>query len=126
MWAARGVNTFDIRYPRLIAHAYRPWCDEHGMHALVEEYAPLPDPFTAELDAVRRLLDHDPRPDAVLGVYSDSGHNILAAARHHRHRVPQDLLVACISEDPDYAATTRPSPRSAPVRTWWATRRSTC
>ncbi|MFE0256338.1 LacI family DNA-binding transcriptional regulator [Streptomyces sp. NPDC059010] len=98
----------DDAYPRLIAQTYRAWCDEHGMPALVEEYAPLPDPFTAEQDAVGRLLDHDPRPDAVVGVYSDSGHNILAAARHHRLRVPQDLLVACISEDPDYAATTPP------------------
>ncbi|WP_411711460.1 substrate-binding domain-containing protein [Lentzea atacamensis] len=31
---------------------------------------------------------------------------MLAAARQHGLRVPQDLLVACISEDPDYATTT--------------------
>lgn len=98
----------DDAYPRLIAHAYQSWCDEHRMPALVEEYASLPDYFTAEQDAVSRLLDHDPRPDAVVGAYSDSGHNILAVVRHHRLRVPQDLLVACISEDPDYATTTPP------------------
>jgi DNA-binding LacI/PurR family transcriptional regulator len=98
----------DDAYPRLIADAYLSWCDERRMPALVEEYATLPDYFTAEREAVSRLLDHDPRPDAVVGVYSDSGHNILAAARHHRLRVPQDLLVACISEDPDYAATAPP------------------
>jgi DNA-binding LacI/PurR family transcriptional regulator len=78
------------------------------MPTLVEEYASLPDYFTAERDAVSRLLDRDPRPDAVIGVYSDSGHNILAAARHHGLRVPWDLLVACVSEDPDYATTTPP------------------
>jgi len=98
----------DDAYPRLIAHAYRSWCDEHRMPALVEEYAALPDYFTSEQNAVGRLLDHDPRPDAVIGVYSDSGHNILAAARRHGLRVPRDLLVACISEDPDYATTTPP------------------
>jgi DNA-binding LacI/PurR family transcriptional regulator len=98
----------DDAYPHLIADAYRSWCDEHRMPALVEEYESLPDYFTAEQDAVGRLLHHDPRPDAVIGVYSDSGHNILAAARHHGLRVPRDLLVACVSEDPDYAGTAPP------------------
>ncbi|GAA2658959.1 LacI family DNA-binding transcriptional regulator [Streptomyces vastus] len=98
----------DNEYPHLIGRAYASWCAEHDMPALVEEYASLPDYFTAERDAVGRLLDRDPRPDAVIGIYSDSGHNILAAARHHGLRVPQDLLVACISEDPDYATTTPP------------------
>jgi hypothetical protein len=39
------------------------------MPALVEEYASLPDYFTAGHDAVSRLLHRDPRPDAVIGVY---------------------------------------------------------
>jgi len=98
----------DDEYPNLIGCAYRSWCDEHGVPALVEEYESLPDYFTTEQQAVGRLLDRDPRPDAVVGVYSDSGHNILAAARQHDLRVPRDLLVACISEDPDYATTTPP------------------
>lgn len=103
-----SLPVHDDAYPHLIAHAYRSWCDEHRMGALVEEYASLPDYFTAERDAVSRLLHHDPRPDAVVGVYSDSGHNILAAARQHGLQVPQDLLVACISDDPDFASTTPP------------------
>ncbi|WP_369264146.1 substrate-binding domain-containing protein [Streptomyces sp. R35] len=52
--------------------------------------------------------DAYPRLIAVIGVYSDSGHNILAAARHHGLRVPRDLLVACVSEDPDCATTNPP------------------
>jgi DNA-binding LacI/PurR family transcriptional regulator len=88
--------------------AYASACAERELPALVEEYASVPDYFTAERDAVGRLLDRDPRPDAVIGIYSDSGHNILAAARHHGLRVPQDLLVACVSEDPDYATTAPP------------------
>ncbi|MCX5264267.1 LacI family DNA-binding transcriptional regulator [Streptomyces sp. NBC_00199] len=98
----------DDAYPQLVAHAYRHWCDEHRSAPLVEEYAVLPDYFTAEQEAVGRLLDRDPRPDAVIGVYSDSGHNILAVARRHGLRVPRDLLVACVSEDPEYARTAPP------------------
>ncbi|MFE2491843.1 substrate-binding domain-containing protein [Streptomyces mirabilis] len=91
-----------------MAAAHWFWCGELGMPALVEQYASLPDYFTAEQNAVSRLLHRDPRADAVIGVYSDSGHNILAAARHHGPRVPRDLLVACVSEDPDYATTNPP------------------
>ncbi|KUO09396.1 LacI family DNA-binding transcriptional regulator [Streptomyces sp. DSM 15324] len=98
----------DDTYPHLIAHAYRSWCDERHLPVLVEEYASLPDYFATEQDAAGRLLEGEPRPDAVIGVYSDSGHNILAAARRHGLRVPRDLLVACISEDPEYAMTTPP------------------
>ncbi|GAA3657828.1 hypothetical protein GCM10022267_49950 [Lentzea roselyniae] len=96
----------DDAYPHLIGRTYASWCAERDLPALVEEYASLPDYFTTERDAVGRLLNRDPRPDAIVGVYSDSGHNILAAARQHGLRVPRDLLVACISEDPDYATTT--------------------
>ncbi|MEH0638288.1 LacI family DNA-binding transcriptional regulator [Streptomyces bottropensis] len=98
----------DDAYPRLVRRAYTSWCAERDLPVLVEEYAVLPDYFTAEREAVTRLLVRDPRPDAVIGVYSDSGHNILAAARQHGLRVPQDLLVACVSEDADYAVTAPP------------------
>ncbi|MFF6802063.1 substrate-binding domain-containing protein [Streptomyces sp. NPDC012616] len=103
-----SLPVHDDAYPQLVAQAYRCWCEKHRMPALVEEYHLLPDYFTAEQEAVGRLLDRDPRPDAVIGVYSDSGHNILAVARRHGLRVPRDLLVACVSEDPEYASTAPP------------------
>ena len=105
---ALSLPQHDDEYPRLIEHAYTSWCADRELPALVEEYAAMPDYFAAERAAVGRLLDHDPRPDAVIGVYSDSGHNILVAARQHGLRVPRDLLVACVSEDPDYATTAPP------------------
>jgi DNA-binding LacI/PurR family transcriptional regulator len=105
---ALSLPVHDDAYPRQVERAYASWCAEHDRPALVEEYASLPDYFTAERDAVARLLARDPRPDAVIGAYSDSGHNILAAAGDHGLRVPEDLLVACLSEDPDYATTTPP------------------
>lgn len=98
----------DDAYPQQIERAYTAWCVERDLPTVVEEYATLPDYFSAERAAVARLLAHEPRPDAVIGVYSDSGHNILAAARDRGLLVPQDLLVACISEDKDYATTTPP------------------
>jgi DNA-binding LacI/PurR family transcriptional regulator len=103
-----SLPVHDAAYPRLVERAYASWCAEHDLPRLVEEYASEPDYFRAEREAVGRLLDRDPRPDAVIGVYSDSGHNILAAARRHGLRVPQDLLVACVSEDADYATTVPP------------------
>lgn len=107
-WIGLSLPLHDDEYPNLVGNAYRAWCDEHRVPALVEEYDTLPDYFTAEQHAISRLLNRDPRPDAVIGVYSDSGHNILAAARDHGLRVPRDLLVGCVSEDPDYATTTPP------------------
>jgi DNA-binding LacI/PurR family transcriptional regulator len=103
-----SLPVHDDVYPQLIHRAYASWCAERDLPGLVEEYSSMPNYFIAERDAVGRLLDHDLRPDAVIGVYSDSGHNILAAARQHGLRVPKDLLVACISEDPDYATTAPP------------------
>ncbi|MHC5905966.1 LacI family DNA-binding transcriptional regulator [Streptomyces sp. S6] len=105
---ALSLPVHDDAYPALVADAYRSWCAEHGTPALVEEYDSTPDYLTAERHAVDRLLDRTPRPDAVLGVYSDSGHTALAAARDRGLRVPEDLLVACVSEDPDYATTVPP------------------
>jgi DNA-binding LacI/PurR family transcriptional regulator len=103
-----SLPVHDDEYPHQIECAYASWCADRGRPVLVEEYAAMPDYFTAEREAVGRLLDRDPRPDAVIGVYSDSGFNILAAARQHGLRVPRDLLVACVSEDPEYATTTPP------------------
>jgi DNA-binding LacI/PurR family transcriptional regulator len=103
-----SLPVHDDLYPDLIERAYTAWCTERGLPTLVEQYAAMPDYFTTEREAVGRLLELDPPPDAIIGVYSDSGFNILAAAEKHGLRVPQDLLVACVSEDPDYATTTPP------------------
>jgi DNA-binding LacI/PurR family transcriptional regulator len=98
----------DDLYHDLAERAYAAWCTERGLPTLIATYPFMPDYFTAEREAVGRLLEHDPRPDAVIGLYSDSGFNILAAARQHGLRVPEDLLVACVSEDPGCATTSPP------------------
>ncbi|GAQ50530.1 LacI family DNA-binding transcriptional regulator [Streptomyces acidiscabies] len=95
----------DDAYPHLAAEAYRSWCAQHHAPVLIEEFTPRHYP-TGEQEAVDRLLRHT--PDAVIGLYSDSGHTILSAAHRHGLRVPEDLLAACVSEDPAYATTTPP------------------
>jgi DNA-binding LacI/PurR family transcriptional regulator len=66
-----------------------------------------------ERDAALRLIDGTgPRAahtaDAVIGLLSESGHSILAAAALAGRVVPDDLLVACFSEDPTYGFTDPP------------------
>jgi DNA-binding LacI/PurR family transcriptional regulator len=90
-------------YPDLVRRTYEHWCAEHEQPALVDSYAMSSDPTRAEKAAVRRLLRSRPEPDAVFGIYSDSGSNILEAARALEMAVPDRLLVAAISEDPAYA-----------------------
>ncbi|MEX3102213.1 MULTISPECIES: LacI family DNA-binding transcriptional regulator [unclassified Streptomyces] len=95
----------DDAYPQLAAQAYRTWCARRHAPALIEEFTPHDYP-TGEQEAVDRLLDRT--PDAVIGLYTDSGHTILSAAHRRGLRVPEDLLAACVSEDPAYATTTPP------------------
>jgi DNA-binding LacI/PurR family transcriptional regulator len=98
----------DDAYPALTRDAYAAWCAEHDRPVLVEAFEVLEGYPGTELAAVHRLLDRRPRPDAVFGLYSFSGHNILAAARSRGLGVPGRLLVACVSEDPAYATTSPP------------------
>jgi DNA-binding LacI/PurR family transcriptional regulator len=56
-----------------------------------------------ETAAARRLLRSRPAPDAVFGFYTDSGRHILEAASNLQLGVPDQLLVAAITEDPGYA-----------------------
>lgn len=93
----------DDAYPALVRQAYQRWCEEHRQPTLVESFPLSRDPSRAEIAAVRRLLRAGPRPDAVFGVYTSSGKHILDAARDLHLTVPDDLLVAAISEDPAYA-----------------------
>ncbi|MBK3569146.1 LacI family DNA-binding transcriptional regulator [Streptomyces sp. MBT62] len=91
-------------YSRVCLAAYQDWCAEHGHEPLS---APLV-PGAGSDAAAHTLLGHVGRPDAVYGLYSMSGRSLLTAARHHGFRVPGDLLVACMSEDPVYAGTEPP------------------
>jgi len=92
----------DDAYPELVRNAYEEWCAEHGRPILVDSYG-LPRVWTTETAAVRRLLRARPAPDAVFGVYTDSGRHILRGASDLGVHVPDQLLVAAISEDPAYA-----------------------
>jgi DNA-binding LacI/PurR family transcriptional regulator len=105
---ALALPRHDDAYPMMVRDAYAAWCNERQVPELVESFDVIPDYPEAERAAVDRLLDRRPRPDAVFGIYSDSGHHILAAAASRGLPVPRRLKVACISEDPAYATTSPP------------------
>ena len=98
----------DDAYPGLVRRAYQLWCEEHEQPPLVESFPLSRDPSRAETAAAQRLLRAGKEADAVFGVYSSSGKHILDAARDLRLGVPDDLLVAAITEDPAYADLSPP------------------
>ncbi|RAG83203.1 LacI family transcriptional regulator [Streptacidiphilus pinicola] len=84
------------------AEIYRLWSAEHGNDPLI---LPLDHPELGEaLFATRR----GERPDAVYGIYESAGRLALDAALRQGLRVPDDVLVACMSEDPAYTETAPP------------------
>jgi DNA-binding LacI/PurR family transcriptional regulator len=98
----------DDAYPALVRRTYEDWCREHEQPALVESFPLSRDVPRAETAAARRLLRAGRDADAVFGVYTSSGKHILDAARSLRLTVPDDLLVAAITEDPAYADLSPP------------------
>jgi DNA-binding LacI/PurR family transcriptional regulator len=92
----------DDAYPELVRRTYEDWCAEHGRPALVDSFG-MSRISTTETAAVRRLLRSRQPPDALFGIYSDSGRSILKAASDLQLSVPDQLLVAAITEDPAYA-----------------------
>jgi len=97
----------DDAYPALVRRAYEDWCDEHERPTLVECFPVSRNARRAETAAARRLL-RGRRSDAVFGIYTYSGKNILRAARDLGLTVPDDVLVAAVTEDPAYADLTPP------------------
>lgn len=95
----------DDAYPALVRRAYEDWCEERGRPILAEPFPLSRDARRAETAAARRLL-RGRKADAVFGIYTYSGKDILQAARDLELKVPDDILVAAISEDPAYADLT--------------------
>lgn len=89
--------------------AYRSWCARHGVDPVVHADDTV---ATAGTDAVRRVADaflaRPERPDAVFCLYERLAVELLAAARDAGIRVPEDLMVATISELGRAATTTPP------------------
>lgn len=94
-------------YPQLVRDAYLAWCAGR-QPAMVAQFDPIPDYLATEEAAAYELLSRPDRPDAVFGIYNDSGRTALAAAARLGLRVPTDLRIACFSEDPAYEHTSPP------------------
>ncbi|GCD95188.1 LacI family DNA-binding transcriptional regulator [Embleya hyalina] len=86
--------------------AYQAWCRERGFPPLV---GLAPHPSTqATRAAIDLLLASPDRPDALFILIEDSPLSILDAIRAHGLRVPEDLLLACVSDDPMAGRTDPP------------------
>ncbi|MCP9958179.1 MULTISPECIES: LacI family DNA-binding transcriptional regulator [Streptomyces] len=100
------TGTTTDTYTRLSTTAYLNWCERVGQEPVYEAY-PAHDPGAGAV-AANRLLARPDRPDAVYGLFDPNGTDLLAAARRHGLRVPDDLLLVCCSESTVYAATEPP------------------
>lgn len=98
----------DDAYPAQLRAGCARWSASTGVPVRVEGFPPLPHYVASERATARRLLEGPDAPDAVIGVYEDSGHHVLAAAAQAGLQVPEDLRVVCISENPEYERTTPP------------------
>ncbi|WP_369212986.1 LacI family DNA-binding transcriptional regulator, partial [Streptomyces flavofungini] len=91
-------------YARAVTAAYTRWCERRGAEPLIVPFGVADDAGHA-FDA---LLSGADRADAVFAAYDPGGRQLLAAAGRHGLRVPHDLRIACVSEDPGYAHTNPP------------------
>lgn len=90
-------------YTGAVTRAYEEWCRERGREPSVVTF----DPEDAQGHAFDRAFSGR-SCDAVHSLYDPGGRQVLAAAARHGLRIPDDLLVACASEDPAYAETDPP------------------
>lgn len=99
--AAEGTDT----YTRQCLTVYERWCAEHAVRPRVERAGPDDEHV---LQAARRLLDGPGAPDAAFGLEDVHGPQLLAAAAQCGRTVPDQLLLACFSEDPANATYDTP------------------
>ncbi|WP_125264679.1 LacI family DNA-binding transcriptional regulator [Streptomyces alboflavus] len=91
-------------YARVVTETYEEWCAAHGVPARAVRF----DAADTEGRTFDALLTGPDRADAVYAAYDPGGRQLLAAARRHGLRIPEDLLLVCASEDPGYAETAPP------------------
>ncbi len=100
------TGTSTDAYTRLSTATYLWWCAQVGQEPVYEAY-PAYDAVAGAV-AADRLLARPDRPDAVFGLFDTNGTDLLAAARRHGLRVPQDVLLACCSDSGAYDRTEPP------------------
>jgi DNA-binding LacI/PurR family transcriptional regulator len=82
-------------------HAYRQWQAARGEAPLVEEAAG--NHTEAGFRAAQRLLDADPAPDAIVTTLEGLALGVKLAAETRGLRVPDDLMIAAVSDGPGLA-----------------------
>lgn len=92
----------DDAYPVIVRTAYDAWCAAAGQEPIVATFSPDVASI-GERAAIDDVLRRSPAPDAVFGIYNESGTHLVDMARGLGLSVPGDLAVACFSDDPAYA-----------------------
>ncbi|MFI6938712.1 LacI family DNA-binding transcriptional regulator [Streptomyces sp. NPDC050418] len=88
------------RFHRGVLSAYQHWCARHGLpECVARAEAPGNGPVVEVIESALAGADGGQRPDALLVVAEASPPLVLDAARRSGYRVPDDLLVVCVSED---------------------------
>lgn len=95
----------DDAYPAQLRAGCRAWSARSGVPVRIESFPVLPDYAVSERKAALTLLDGPGAPDAVIGAYEYSGLHLLEAAARSGRRVPEDLRIVAISDNPSYAST---------------------
>jgi DNA-binding LacI/PurR family transcriptional regulator len=90
-----------------VVASYQAWCIEHGCEPLIERVNP-PATEAAALPAALRLLGHNPRPDGIYATLDRTAIGIVQAAGKLKLSVPEDLLVAAVTDSPLLAASNPP------------------
>ncbi|MFE0644918.1 LacI family DNA-binding transcriptional regulator [Streptomyces sp. NPDC058877] len=104
------VPDSSTRFHLEVRAAHRAWCAAHGLpELLVRVDAPGNGPVVEAVEHALAVPGGAERPDALFVVAEASPPLVLEAARRHRYRVPDDLLVALVSEDATALHTVPPT-----------------
>jgi DNA-binding LacI/PurR family transcriptional regulator len=95
--AAQSTSLFYVQ----ALTVYHTWCAERGFAPLVDSTR-MPGNHETR-GAIDRLLDRPDAPDALFVLSEASPPLVLETVRRHGLRLPEDLLLVCVSEDPTAA-----------------------
>jgi DNA-binding LacI/PurR family transcriptional regulator len=90
-----------------VVAAYEDWCAEHRCKPLIERVSP-PATEAAALPAALLLLSRAPRPDGIYATLDRTAIGIVQAAERLGLSIPNDLLVAAVTDSPLLAAANPP------------------
>jgi DNA-binding LacI/PurR family transcriptional regulator len=84
-------------YVHDIVQTYRAWCAARGAPSLIHRVRGYPS-LAGAATAAGRLLDRDPKPDAIVATLDRLALGVIPAARERRLSIPGDLLLSAFMD----------------------------